>query len=76
MNFHSVKRMWLHRFVTFRIGECLGSLLKMFKVTFLPCFEELISYMTPKLVSALQGGLVWAKSSQVAHCTSELLFQL
>jgi hypothetical protein len=32
-----------------QVGECLGSLLKTFKVAFLPYFEELIPYITPML---------------------------
>lgn len=34
-----------------QVGECLGTLIKTFKVAFLPYFEELISYITPMLVS-------------------------
>jgi hypothetical protein len=34
-----------------QVGECLGSLLKTFKVAFLPYFEELIPYITPMLVA-------------------------
>jgi hypothetical protein len=34
-----------------KVGECLGSLLKTFKVAFLPYFEELIPYITPMLVA-------------------------
>jgi hypothetical protein len=34
-----------------QVGECLGTLIKTFKASFLPFFDELSVYITPMLVS-------------------------
>lgn len=35
-----------------QVGDCLGTLIKTFKASFLPFFDELSSYITPMLVSS------------------------
>jgi hypothetical protein len=37
----------------FQVGECLGTLIKTFKASFLPFFDELSVYITPMLVRQL-----------------------
>lgn len=37
----------------YQVGDCLGTLIKTFKASFLPMFDELSSYLTPMWVSFL-----------------------
>lgn len=46
------------RSLNFQVSECLGTLIKTFKASFLPFFEELSMYITPMLVSQLNPALL------------------
>lgn len=37
----------------YQVGEILGTLIKTFKASFLPFFDELSSYLTPMWVSSV-----------------------
>lgn len=47
-----VIKSFLFFFPFIQVGDCLGTLIKTFKASFLPFFDELSSYITPMLVSS------------------------
>ena len=42
----------LTKLLLIQVGEILGTLIKTFKASFLPFFDELASYLTPMWVSS------------------------
>jgi hypothetical protein len=54
----------------FQVGECLGTLIKTFKASFLPFFDELSVYITPMLVRQLNHVFVYVCRPYDLLCTA------